>query len=398
MRDALAERLLAQVMEWTPEDVARERPILQAMAAFKYDEYQQFSPGMRFVESLALWLGQFANNQERQIAYDFIKNRLVFLSDGELSHLVSVAYQDFIRPMLIKHTSAKLAIPDRLIAKIVKSVEFRALRRQCLFLGLSDGARIDAFRRGNADLTHEQIWHTYEFTPEKAKDMQDELKNDIEDISGESLNTSDIKFRKVFLLDDFSGSGMSCLRRKNGEDRFSGIIAKFYKQIILRCLRRKNDGDRFSGKIAKFYKQIMLKGSGLSNLIDIEDLYIGVVIYVATDKARLHLEKMLRELLNGQNIEWGIHVVQTLDGSFSLRDSSDSDFLRLTDVYYDSDVEDEHTRKGGSDVKRGFAGCSLPLVLTHNTPNNSVFLLWANPESYKIRGLFPRISRHRSEV
>jgi len=54
MRDALAERLLANVMKWTPEDVALERPVLQALAALKYDEYQQFSPGMRFVESLAL--------------------------------------------------------------------------------------------------------------------------------------------------------------------------------------------------------------------------------------------------------------------------------------------------------------------------------------------------------
>ena len=33
MRDPLAEWLLATVMEWSQEDVARERPILQAMAA-----------------------------------------------------------------------------------------------------------------------------------------------------------------------------------------------------------------------------------------------------------------------------------------------------------------------------------------------------------------------------
>ena len=59
MRDALAERLLANVMQWTPADVAEQRPKLQALAAFKYDEYQQFSPGMRFVESLALWLDFF---------------------------------------------------------------------------------------------------------------------------------------------------------------------------------------------------------------------------------------------------------------------------------------------------------------------------------------------------
>jgi hypothetical protein len=56
MRASLAERLLATVMEWSPEDIARERPLLDVLARLKYDEYQQFSPGMRFIESLAYWL------------------------------------------------------------------------------------------------------------------------------------------------------------------------------------------------------------------------------------------------------------------------------------------------------------------------------------------------------
>src|SRR5579859_3059141 len=59
VRDLLAERLLASVMKWTAEDVAEHRPDLQALAAFKYDKYQQYSPGLRFIESLALWLDQF---------------------------------------------------------------------------------------------------------------------------------------------------------------------------------------------------------------------------------------------------------------------------------------------------------------------------------------------------
>src|SRR5260370_9527896 len=102
MRDNLAERLLAKVMSWTPEDVSRERPMLQAMAAYKYDEYRQFSPGKRFVESLALWLDQFETLTERQAAYDFVKTRLVFISDAELGHLVSMAYHDFVRPFLLR--------------------------------------------------------------------------------------------------------------------------------------------------------------------------------------------------------------------------------------------------------------------------------------------------------
>jgi hypothetical protein len=85
MRDVLAERLLARVMNWKPEDVARERPDLQEMATYKYDEYQQFSPGMRFVESLALWLNQFKSFEERGTAYEFVKKRLVFLSSAEVN-------------------------------------------------------------------------------------------------------------------------------------------------------------------------------------------------------------------------------------------------------------------------------------------------------------------------
>ena len=56
MRDRVAEELLARVLEWASEDVARERPLIQALAAYKYDEYQQFSTGSRFIENLALWL------------------------------------------------------------------------------------------------------------------------------------------------------------------------------------------------------------------------------------------------------------------------------------------------------------------------------------------------------
>jgi len=86
MRAHLAERLLAAVMGWRAEDIGQERPFLQEMASFKYDNYQQYSPGMRFVESLALWLDQFRTREERAIAYEFFKRQLVYLSDREIVH------------------------------------------------------------------------------------------------------------------------------------------------------------------------------------------------------------------------------------------------------------------------------------------------------------------------
>ncbi len=374
MREALAERLLATIMNWTPEDVANERPLLQAMAALKYDEYQQFAPGMRFVESLALWLRQFKTEAERRTAYNFVKKRLVFFSAAEIAHLVSIAYPDHIRPLLISRAAVSTEISERYVARIANGKDYKILRRQCLFLGLSDGARIDTFRRAtNAELSHEQIWQTYEMSPEKGEGILSELRKDLAPLIGPDKGADTKMFRMVFLLDDFSGSGRTYLRKDNS----SSVIV---------------------GKIAKFRDQLQ-STDGLGKLIDTNDLYIGIVLYIATKHAVDNLMLLLKELFKGfPYINHDVHVVHLLHDDVSLDSFRDADFLSLATHYYDSKAEDEHTRKGGTDVKSGFAGCGLPLVLSHNTPNNSMFLLWADPDIFQIRGLFPRVSRHRSET
>lgn len=370
MREALAERLLAQVMNWTPEDVANERPLLQAIAALKYDEYQQFAPGMRFVESLALWLLQFNTEEERRMAYNFVKSRLVFFSAAEIAHLVTIAYPDHIRPLLIRRAAETLGVAERYVARIANSKEYQALRRQCLFLGLSDGARIDTFRRStNPELSHEQIWQTYEMSPEKGRSILSKLREDLQSIVGPSDNSL---FRMVFLLDDFSGSGRTYLRKED-------------------------DGKRLAGKIAKLKDQLQSPHS-LSDLVDLEDIHMGIVLYIATQHAVSHLQSLLKELFEERTgVSFDIHVVHLINNEVSLNAGRDADFLTLAQNYYDSSAEDEHTQKGGTDVRHGFAECGLPVVLSHNTPNNSMFLLWADPDQHRIRGLFPRISRHRSE-
>jgi hypothetical protein len=81
--------------------------------------------------------------------------------------------------------------------------------------------------------------------------------------------------------------------------------------------------------------------------------------------------------------------------SLTARQSSVAKPLLDNPEYADQSSSDKHFRKGGvADVRFGFAGCALPVVLNHNTPNNSVFLLWG-PEMSKFPGLFPRASRHR---
>lgn len=371
MRDLLAERLLATVMEWTQEDVARERPDLQAMAAYKYDEYQKFSPGMRFVESLALWLSQFKTAPEKTVAYEFVRKRLVFCSIAELHHLVSIAYPDHIRPLLLRKVAAEAGYNARHVAKVAESVKFKIRQRQCLFLGLSDGAHIDVFRRSNSpELSHEQMLQTYEISDERVESLLKKLTDDMANLLGGPVPQHMQKFRTVVLLDDLSASGTSYLTRDQ-------------------------DGT-FGGKIGRFYRNVTNPHNEVSRLVDLHHTEIFVVLCLATAQACHYLEHLLREMWDPLGTEYNVIVVHPLRDENCFKPGDSSAFETLLHDYYDPAIEDEHTQKGGTDLKYGFASCGLPLVLSHNTPNNSLYLLWA--ESKKVRALFPRVSRHIGSV
>lgn len=375
MRDVLAEKLLARVMKWTPENVARERPDLQALATFKYDEYQQFSPGIRFVESLARWLAQFKLDDERKLAYEFVRSRLIFLSTLEMTHLVSTAFRDCIRPFLIRQAATHLGISDRFVKRIADSVEFRLLLRQSLFLGLSDGAHTDFFRRSNPEISHEQVYQTYDISKEKAEDMISKLSLALEAHRGKELSDAKRRFRIVFLLDDFSGSGISYLRKES-------------------------NGLQYAGKIHKVFTSLTASEGILNSLVNVQDLHIRIIFFVATTQALTHLRKCSSELLKENNInsQCTIMAVQTLPDNIQLQPGKDSQIIDLLKKYSDPTIIDEHFRKGRhAEPYLGFNQCALPLVLSHNTPNNSVPLLWFE-EHREYRGLFPRVSRHKEEL
>ena len=56
MKQELAESLLVKLMDWEESRIVEELPRLDRMARFKYDEYEQFGPGQKFLEALCLWL------------------------------------------------------------------------------------------------------------------------------------------------------------------------------------------------------------------------------------------------------------------------------------------------------------------------------------------------------
>jgi hypothetical protein len=67
MRAELAEMLLGKVMNWSAEELVNERFCIQMLSEIKYDEYEQYEQGMKYIERLALWLNQFEINDRSVI-------------------------------------------------------------------------------------------------------------------------------------------------------------------------------------------------------------------------------------------------------------------------------------------------------------------------------------------
>jgi hypothetical protein len=368
LKDQLAEELLAKVMGWkSPAEFVEHGRPLMAMSAYKYDEYQQFSPGMRFIESLALWLGQFKTPAQRKAALAFVRERLVFVSAAEMNHLVSISYPDHVRPFLLSKAAAESGLSRWHMGKVTNSLEFRVRERRCLFLGLSDGSHTDVFRRANPHLQNEQVRQSHELTAERSMALREELVKDLARLFGRAPSDDEAVFRSVVLLDDFSASGVSYIRKRE-------------------------DGS-YAGKVGKFLAALHDPSASLSRLFTSKSLEVILVLYMATETAEQVLFEGLSALCKPHGYEPNLVIVQKFPETQRVTRGTLPEFDALIDGYYDSENETTSTALGGTNLKYGFAGGAMPLVLSHNTPNNSLGLLWA--EGPNMRPLFPRVTRHK---
>ena len=385
MNSTLAVRLLRTVMAWDETTMGPEQSDLVStmsrLAEYKYNAYQQYAPGRQFVESLALWLEQFSPI-EREVALDFVHSRLIFISDQEMRHLVDLMFRNVVRPILRAKVAKRLGLPLWQTAAIDASDAFANELRHSLFLGLSDGARIDEFRR-SASLSNDQAHPTYELQTDRALEM-------VKAVGG--------PFRNVFLVDDFYGSGKSILRWQlddkwldEYEQRASskGRLIKFVEQI-------KSQSQATSAKqhLADLLRRVALQPRPES--IFSNDVAIYICIYVATERALSHIRSAIGR---HPNPPWQhapeICATMTLGDRVSLRCRSEDDpFDALLHDHYHNSLMNKHRAVGGSDIIHGFSNGGLPLVFAHNTPNNTVYLIWETRDPYT--ALFPRVDRHKA--
>lgn len=359
MRSELAEELLDRLMGWDRAAFQERVRRLEAMATYKFDEYGNFRPGIKFFESLAAWLDQLADQAERTTALDFVLDRLIFISDAEMTHLIELVYPDHMELVLRERTASALGLSRFEVAKIVGDDAFKSLRRRSLILGASDGARLDRLRRSAPFLSHEQFLQSSEPPSELIEPMRDKLAEALEQ-QGLDAESS---FGHIFLVDDFAGSGETLLRVRDGE--LKGKLLKLDSAVST----LQNDG--------------LLAG----------DAEVTVILYLASEQALKHIREMLEE---SSLPAWEVRAVQTMPGWVRVN-QQDPAMAALSEAYYDEILTDEH--KGRAAL--GYAECALPVVLSHNTPNNSVSLLWADtteePESLNRLALFPRYERHHRD-
>ncbi len=364
MQKELAQRLLSATLKWSDEETEQYLDVLSSFAELKYDEYQQYRPGSRFLESLSAWLNQFDEGADRNTALHFVQNKLVFISTSEMYHLINTVYPGIILPFLKEQ--AYYICEKESLGKSTITTLIDLLKTKSLFLAMSDGARIDVLRRF-AKLEHDQVCVDYDLSNFKYGEVFHEMKIRVDKID----NNTGIKeyipdgFSHIFLLDDFSGSGVSYLRTEDGEQK--GKI----KKVIDRLRFTETDGQQ--------EKRAFIT----------PDTKIHIVLYLATEKALNNIKSRIEEIFTPQGISIDISYVQ-LVSPVDLSEEETTLFKR----HYESVkevVEDKHYCKGNMNCPYlGFDGCSLPLVIHHNTPNNSFPILWAGENA-----LFPRVTRHK---
>lgn len=377
MNSNLANQLLASIMKWDAQTLASERAALEFMGSMKYDAYDRYMPGMRFMSSLVQWLNDI-EEEDRDEAYKFIKEKLVFISSTQMNYLVDLLYDSKIRPILLDMATTETGMPSYKRSSNVVHNRFEIEKRSALVVGLSDGAHTDILRR-SAGFSNEQVLTNYYPDGKKLKDMLDELRKDDKLKSIEKPY-----FRRIFLIDDFTASGKSFIRYDESDGNYHGKLKKIIDELCTRGYVEKGQ-----------------KIEHLSYLLNPEQkIQIDILFSIATEKAKTSIKDNLDDYLKSvgwqDKVEFNIHIVQLLEDKLSNDIKSDNNLVRVLkkDKHFVEECVISKSYKVGKNDSPwlGFDECALPVVLAHNTPNNSLPIIWQDAERF--HGLFPRISRH----
>lgn len=370
MKESLVEQLLSRIMDWEDNKIVEELPKIQFMAEMKYDHYDQFMPGTRFLGSLSKWLSNFYK-EDRNVMFDFVKNKLIFISSSQMTYLITLLYKKCVSSALALKTAQKMEIPSYRINEIKKSETYKREKRLSLFIGLSDGAHMDVVRRVGG-LSNEQVLTNYYPDNDKLVDMKNEL---LSDSLLKELDESAKKFNSLYLIDDFTASGTSFIRKDI--DQYKGKLTKI---------------------IDKFFKP---NDNEVCRELFFQNVDVHIIFCLATECAILHINELLREYIKSlgleERISFDVRCVQKIPNGVAdeiKKDTTLVDIIKKEKYINKKNVGTKSYKVGnGKNEYFGYGDGALPLVLSHNTPNNSILVLWQDDDD-NYPSLFPRINRH----
>lgn len=369
MKAILAKRLVADLMKWDDEKATEEFAWMELMVDYKFDHYHGYSAGHRFYIHLLRWMSQFKTVHDRECAYTLLRKKLVFVSQREMHHLVNLSWSKIAGQMRAA-VARRLKIPVYQVSYVPEARrQLQIMQARTLYVGVSDGARIDVFRRFNEGaISNEQVVSMAEISAGKQKSLCEKLQKRLT-----SLGATDAAvFEWVCLIDDFTGSGTSSIRVDG-------------------------TGSSWDGKVDKFIKDNALQ---MDTPFIASGAHILVHHYLASAWAAKQVEVLLGRY---QGHQAGFVFIPSFSHVFpenlKIDAQADPSLEALLKATYDPSIQTSHT---GSDIWLGYKQCGLPLVLDHNAPNNSVATLWARSDKTKgsyipanhMSPLFPRRQRH----
>jgi hypothetical protein len=363
MNDKMTQRINRIAHSLMIDDQVENLKRLAFMAEYKYDHYEMYIPGGRFFDHLGNWLEQF-DVDDRRTAVEMLCERMVFLSQREMQELAHSLYYDCIVPNLLDLIIKKEKL-EPYDFRTAFDKYFKPYLRKTLFIGLSDGARIDYFRRHHIELSQDQVIPYYR-TP------NDNYTKKL----CEEMNDPNARFQQVIMVDDFTASGYTLLHEKDG--KLEGSLTRMLKE------------DEHSHR----HKEIIEK----------TDLVL-IAYYVASQQAIEQVEELIKKIP-----EYAVPgktkfvTAMCLEAKDTVKQREDEDSLNkkireLCDKYYDETFETEGTLKSKG-IRLGYGGSGLTLSMHSNTPNNSIYPLWLDRDETKngkpFYPLFRRIDRHRT--
>lgn len=255
----------------------------------------------------------------------------------------------------------------RVMAEPASKQQFFIQLRQSLFVGLSDGAKMDIFRRDNESrISNEQTVVAHEISKKKWISMEDKLAKAISDAEWSAQPV----FKHIFLIDDFTASGTSLIR----EDP--------------------NEASGWDGKLPRFIIQV--HNDHISKLSD--PCLVHVHHYIATEFSKGSIQQLSAKFQDQfPRFKIDLTFGLLIDEKFNVGPETCKEFYDLITKHYDPSVETKISKC----VKYGYKKGHLAVVLEHNTPNNTVGLIWAETSDRLERKpvtpmapLFRRRTRH----